>query len=64
MAPEDYTSLGNNIDWEQRRYEIAREITAALAANSHEQIVRADGKQLSKWGVGIANALIEELKKN
>lgn len=53
----------DGIDWEQRRYEIAKEITAALAANPYEQMVRADGKQLSKWGVEIADALIEELKK-
>lgn len=33
-----------NIDWEQRRYEIAKEVTAALAANPYEQIVRAAGK--------------------
>lgn len=52
-----------NIDWEQRRYEIAKDITAAMAANPYEQMVRADGKQLSKWGVEIADALIAELKK-
>lgn len=54
---------GNSIDWEQRRYEIAKEITAALAANPYEQIVKADGKQLSKWGIEITDALIKELKK-
>lgn len=52
-----------DIDWEARRYEIAKEVTAALAANPYEQIVRASEEELSKWGVEIADALIEELKK-
>lgn len=54
--------LHPDIDWEQRRYEIAKEITAALAANPYEQMVRASGEELSKWGVEIADALIEELE--
>lgn len=52
-----------DIDWEQRRYEIAKDITAALLSNPYDQIVRADAKLLSKWGVEITDALIAELKK-
>ena len=49
------------IDWEQRRYEIAKDVLAAQisdvesAENNSEQI-------LAKWAVKYADALIEELK--
>ena len=47
-----------NIDWEQRRYEIAKDILAATYD------YRMDGKPYVKVAVGVADALIEELKKN
>lgn len=49
------------IDWEQRRYEIAKDVLAAqisdteYAENNSEQI-------LAKYAVKYADALIEELK--
>lgn len=53
--------MGENIDWEQRRYEIAKDALAAqisdveYAENNSEQI-------LAKYAVKYADALIKELK--
>ena len=50
------------IDWEQRRYEVAREAICAILANSS-----TSGDIESEWlirnGICIADALIAELKK-
>lgn len=53
----------NEINWEQRRYEIARELMKGFAANSHNQCVDASSEMLAQWSVGGADALIAELKK-
>lgn len=50
-------------DWEQRRYEIAKELMKGFASNSHNQCVDANSEMLAQWSVGCADALIEELKK-
>lgn len=52
------------IDWEQRRYEIAKELMKGFATNSHNQCVDATIETIAQWSVGGANALIAELKKN
>lgn len=52
-----------HIDWEQRRYELAKEIMKGLSANPNGQIVDAEMKTLARWSVGGADALIAELKK-
>lgn len=50
------------IDWEQRRYEIAKDAICAILANSS-----TSGNIESDWlirnGICIADALIAELKK-
>lgn len=51
------------IDWEQRRYEIAKELMKGFAANPHNQCVDADTETLAQWSVGGADALINGLKK-
>lgn len=51
------------IDWEQRRYEIAKELMKGFAANSHNQCVDASSEMLAHWSIGGADALIAELKK-
>lgn len=48
------------IDWEQRRYEIAKDALAALLSNPTIGGVYAS---YSKVAVDYADALIEELKK-
>lgn len=51
------------IDWEQRRFDVAKELMKGFATNSHNQCVDASTETLAKWSVGGADALIEELKK-
>ena len=53
----------NCIDWEQRRYEIAKELMKGFSANSHNQCVDATTETLAQWSVGCADALIAKLKK-
>lgn len=53
----DFLNLGNSaIDWEQRRYEIAKECVAALMTN---EITLEDAAKIS---VEQADVLIEKLK--
>lgn len=49
--------LSTDIDWEKRRYEIAKDILVATYDYP------MDGKPYAKIAVGIADALIAELKK-
>lgn len=49
--------FSKGIDWEQRRYEIAKDILAATYD------FPMDGKSYAKVAVGVADALIAELKK-
>lgn len=53
-------SQSKEIDWEQRRYEIAKDALAALLSNPTIGGVYAS---YSKVAVNYADALIEELKK-
>lgn len=52
-----------DIDWEQRRYEIAKELMKGFAANSHNQCVDASSEMLAQWSVVGADALVAKLKK-
>lgn len=52
----------DNIDWEQRRYEIAKDVLAAFAQNSHPRVVDADSETSALWAVGFADELIKQLK--
>lgn len=64
----------SNIDWEQRRYEIAKEAMTAIMSNedfygqvldqSSEKGQRQIQNSISEAAVIFADALIEELKKN
>lgn len=51
------------IDWEQRRYEIAKELMRGFVTNPHNMLVDAKIGTLAEWSVSGANALIAELKK-
>lgn len=53
-------SQSKEIDWEQRRYEIARDALTALLSNHKIGGVYAS---YSKAAVDYADALIDELKK-
>lgn len=58
-AAREYVSRSNNIDWEQRRYEIARDYAIGLMLAQWF----AGEEEAIKCGVEFADKLIEELKK-
>lgn len=51
------------IDWEQRRYDIAKELMRGFATNPHNMLVDAKIGTLAEWSVSGADALIAELRK-
>lgn len=56
----------SNIDWEQRRYELAKEYSKTFINLQHEAGRIDCGcyiPNVVKWSVDFAEALIEELKK-
>lgn len=60
--------LDNNIDWEQRRYEIAKgvligNVSFSLIAGSDTEFNITNIKYACKWAVISADLLIKELKK-
>ena len=54
--------FGKRIDWEQRRYEIARDILAAHNANSHEANQDWSRVNMIDNAVSQANDLIKQLR--
>ena len=52
------TKDANQIDWEQRRYEIAKEVMGAEASRG------SFSKDAAKYAVACADALIKELKNS
>lgn len=61
---EEPAEKSDFIDWEKRRYEIARACLVALDSNNNPQICDADSAMRARWAVADADALIQELKKN
>lgn len=55
-------SLGSSIDWEQRRYELAKAAMQGFCGNSHQQIMDADSNMVAEWSIGFADSLIKKLK--
>ena len=49
----------NTIDWEQRRYEIAKEMMAAFLSNSSREVYEGTFKTQAEYAVAFADALIE-----
>lgn len=47
------------IDWEQRRYELAK---AAIQGFCSKQVMIADSNMTAEWSIGFADALIKKLK--
>ena len=52
------------IDWEQRRYEIAKEMIAAFLSNSCSNVYVGNPGEQAKCAVMFADALIFELKND
>ena len=48
--------------WEQRRYEIAKDVITACV-NNNEFLSCNTGMALAEWSVAVADALIKELKR-
>lgn len=60
----DFLNVGNLvIDWEQRRYEIAKELMKGFASNPHDQCADASCETLAQWSISGADALIKRLKE-
>ena len=51
-----------DIDWEQRRYEIAKDMMAAFLSNSCSNVYMGNPNEQAKEAVMYADALIAELK--
>ena len=51
------------IDWEQRRYEISKDMMAAFLSNSCSNVYVGNPDEQAKSAVMFADALIAELKK-
>lgn len=52
----------DNIDWEQRRYELVKAAMQGFCSNPHEQIMSADSNMVAEWSIGFADSLIKKLK--
>lgn len=59
----DFLNVGNLvIDWEQRRYELAKSAMQGFCGNSHQQIMDADSNMVAELSIGFADALIKRLR--
>lgn len=56
--------LGSSVDWEQRRYELAKAAMQGFCSNPHQQIMDADSNMVAEWSIGFADSLIKKLKGN
>lgn len=63
MCTGDIWQEQTTIDWEQRRYEIAKDILAAFYSNSDRMMRQGTLQRCSADAVEVADALIEELQK-
>jgi hypothetical protein len=56
----DFLNLGNSaIDWEQRRYELAKDIIKVVIANDY----CVNSEVVAKYSLNCADALIKRLKE-
>lgn len=53
----------SDIDWEQRRYEIAKDMMAAFLSNYSNNIHSGNSDEQAEYAVVFADALIAKLKK-
>lgn len=59
----DFFDNFETIDWEQRRYEIAKSMMAAFLSNSCSDVYMNTYENQAQEAVKYADVLIEELKK-
>lgn len=61
----DFLNVENSaIDWEQRRYELAKAAMQGFCSNPSEQIMSADSNATAEWSIGFADALIKKLREH
>ena len=53
----------NLIDWEQRRYEISKDVLSAFLSNSNEMIFEGNPEDHAKDAVVFSDALIKKLRR-
>lgn len=59
----DFLNLGNSaIDWEQRRYELAKAAMQGFCSNPHEQGMSNGSYMTAQRSLSYADALIKKLK--
>ncbi len=58
----DGDELTDTINWEQRRYELAKELMKGFASNPHQDVVGQSIDTLVAWSVGGADELIKRLQ--
>lgn len=64
ILPATALEFDKVIDWEQRRYEVAKAAIQGFCANSDPVMTKdTTFARFAEWGVKLADALIEELKK-
>lgn len=63
IIPQFALEFEKDVDWEHRRYEIAKDMMAALLSNYSDNIHSDNPDEQAKYAVVFADALIEELKK-
>lgn len=54
--------FSETIDWEQRRYELAKAAMQGFCSNSHEQGMSNDSYMTAQRSLSYADALIKKLK--
>lgn len=54
--------FSENIDWEQRRYELAKAAMQGFCSNSHEQGMSNGSYMTAQRSLSYADALIKKLK--
>lgn len=55
--------VNDKIDWEQRRYEISKDVIAAFMSNSNSNIFGGSTESQAQYAIEYADALIAELQK-
>lgn len=66
VFPSIYLDILNEVDWEARKYELAKEYSKIFISLQHEKGRIDCGcyvPNVVEWSVEIADALIEELQK-
>ena len=53
-----------DIDWEQRRYELAKAAMQGFEANTSEMVNTSGAKKIVEWSIQIADEMIKQLKES